>query len=250
MIEIKDISKTFNKGSVDEIIALKNINLKINQSDFITVVGHNGSGKSTLLNIISGSILPDKGQLLFDQSEITKLPEFKRSRNISRVFQNPLAGTASDLTILENFRLASLRSKSKSLLIGNNNAFRTIVCDQLKILNMGLENKPDTLMGRLSGGQRQALTLLMSVFDETQILLLDEPTAALDPKSASIVMELAEKIISDRKLTALMVTHRMKDAIQYGNRLLMMKNGIIENEYIGATKNTINTNDLLMWFNM
>ena len=250
MIEIKDISKTFNKGSADEIIALKNINLKINQGDFITVVGHNGSGKSTLLNIISGSIFPDKGQILFDQSEITKLPEFKRSRNISRVFQNPLAGTASDLTILENFRLASLRSKSKSLLIGNNNEFRTIVCDQLKILNMGLENKSDTLMGRLSGGQRQALTLLMSVFDETQILLLDEPTAALDPKSASIVMELTEKIISERKLTALMVTHRMKDAIQYGNRLLMMKDGSIENEYIGATKNTINTNDLLMWFNI
>ena len=250
MIELKNISKTFNKGTADEIAALKSLSLKINEGDFITVVGFNGSGKSTLLNLISGSLIPDSGEIHFNDIDVTKLPDFKRSQYISRIFQNPLAGTASELSIMENFRLAALRTKSKTLSIGNTNSFRNSVCEKLKTLNMGLENKPDALMGSLSGGQRQALTLLMSVMDESKILLLDEPTAALDPKSAAIVMELAEKIIRDGNLTALMVTHRMKDAINYGNRLIMMKEGLVEHDYSNADKKAINTDDLIRWFNI
>lgn len=249
MIELKNISKTFNKGSADEIVALKNINLTIREGEFITVVGFNGSGKSTLLNIISGSLVADNGQIFIDQNEVTSLPEFKRSKYISRIFQNPLAGTASELSILENFRLAALRTKSKSIFIGNNNAFKTSVCDKLKTLNMGLENKPDALLGSLSGGQRQALTLLMAVMDNTKILLLDEPTAALDPKAAYVVMELARKITQEEKLTALMVTHRMKDALQYGNRLIMMKEGAIESDYNESQKIHLKSEDLISWFN-
>ena len=250
MIEIKNISKTFNRGSADEIVALKNLSLKINEGDFITVVGFNGSGKSTLLNLISGSLIADSGEIIFNGSNVTKLPDYKRSKYISRIFQNPLAGTASELSILENFRLASLRTRSKSLSIGNTKSFRKNVCDKLKTLNMGLENKPEALMGSLSGGQRQALTLLMSVMDESKILLLDEPTAALDPKSAAIVMELAEKIIREGNLTAIMVTHRMKDASNYGNRLIMMREGSIEKYYSEIEKKTIIADDLVRWFNI
>jgi len=250
MIEIKNISKTFNKGTADEIAALKNLNLKINEGDFITVVGFNGSGKSTLLNLISGSLIPDNGKIFFNDVDVTQLPDFERSKYVSRIFQNPLAGTASELSIIENFRLAALRTQSKSLSIGNTKIFKESVCEKLKTLNMGLENKPTALMGSLSGGQRQALTLLMSVMDESKILLLDEPTAALDPKSATIVMELAEKIIREGNLTALLVTHRMKDAINYGNRLIMMKEGQVENDYSKADKSTLNTDDLFRWFNI
>jgi putative ABC transport system ATP-binding protein len=250
MIEIKNISKTFNKGTADEIAALKNLNLKINEGDFITVVGFNGSGKSTLLNLISGSLIPDNGKIFFNDVDVTQLPDFERSKYVSRIFQNPLAGTASELSIIENFRLAALRTQSKTFSIGNTKTFKESVCEKLKTLNMGLENKPTALMGSLSGGQRQALTLLMSVMDESKILLLDEPTAALDPKSATIVMELAEKIIREGNLTSLLVTHRMKDAINYGNRLIMMKEGQVENDYSKADKSALNTDDLFRWFNI
>ena len=250
MIEIKNISKTFNKGTADEIAALKNLNLKIKEGDFITVVGFNGSGKSTLLNLISGSLIPDNGKIFFNDVDVTQLPDFKRSKYVSRIFQNPLAGTASELSIIENFRLAALRTQSKTLSIGNTKIFKESICEKLKTLNMGLENKPTALMGSLSGGQRQALTLLMSVMDESKILLLDEPTAALDPKSATIVMELAEKIIREGNLTSLLVTHRMKDAINYGNRLIMMKEGQVENDYSKADKSVLNTDDLFRWFNI
>ena len=213
MIKIQHISKVYNKGQDDEVKALRQVDLTIEKGEFVVIVGTNGSGKSTMLNMLLGTSFPTEGSILINGANITSLPQYKRSQWISMVFQNPAHGTAPDLTVLENFRLAALRAQRKGLTIGINEDFRKTVAEKVSTLGMGLENKLDQLMGSLSGGQRQALTLLMGVMDRTDILLMDEPTAALDPKSSQVVMQLADKINKEMGITILLITHSMKDAL-------------------------------------
>lgn len=248
MMELRHISKTFNKGSGNEVNAVQDISLKLLRETFTIIVGANGSGKSTLLNIISGAEMPTAGTLYLEQENISLLPEYKRSKWIARVFQNPMNGVAAGLTILENFRLAALRSSSKWLFPGINRSFQQVVREKIATLNMGLEDKLHRPMGTLSGGQRQALTLLMSVMASPDILLLDEPTAALDPKSAAVVMSLADTLTRDYKLTTLMITHSLKDAHQYGDRIIQMAEGKISKDFSGDEKNALSLNDLYEWF--
>lgn len=248
MLELVQVNKVYNRGKPSESCALKTINLKISQQDFVVLVGANGSGKSTLLNAVAGSILPDSGIIKIHNKEVQKLLEHERSLWISRVFQNPLAGTAPTLSILDNFRLAALRTQPKNLKIGTTASFKEKVKDHIAQLNLGLENKLDQEVGTLSGGQRQALTLLMSVMDDLDILLLDEPTAALDPRSAKMVMEITQKIITDYKLTAILVTHNLKEALHYGNRLIHLKEGEIKRDLDIAEKQNLQTEPLLKWF--
>jgi len=248
MIDLQGIHKTFNRGKANEVVALSGIDLHIGKGEFVVVVGSNGSGKSTLLNMITGSIAPSQGKVLIADKDVTNLPDHKRSRWIARVFQNPLSGTAPDLSILDNFRLAALRTSKKSLTIGVNYAFAEIVKQRISILGMGLENKIHQPMGTLSGGQRQALTLLMSVMDKCDILLLDEPTAALDPRSADIVMKTADQLIKQFGLTAILITHNLKDAFTYGNRIIQMGEGKIIHDIPAEVKNTLKQTDLFEWF--
>ncbi|MVN91098.1 ABC transporter ATP-binding protein [Mucilaginibacter aquatilis] len=248
MIKLSNISKTFNTGKPNEVKAVQNLNLEIAPQDYVVIVGANGSGKSTLLNLIAGSLLPSAGTIEIDGQLVTRLKDFERSKWIARVFQNPLSGTAPDLTILDNFRLAALRTQSKDLLIGTTAQFKADVKDKVALLGMGLENKLDQDMGTLSGGQRQALTLMMSVMDECKILLLDEPTAALDPRSADLVMKTADRLIKDFKLTAILITHNLKDAHYYGNRLILMREGQIFKDYSCESKLSLTQNDLFSWF--
>lgn len=248
MITLQHITKTFNKGRVNELIALHDVSLQINRGEFVVVIGSNGSGKSTLLNIVAGSVTPTTGNVTINATDVTRYAEHERSKWIARVFQNPFNGTAPDLTILDNFRLAALRAQSKGLSIGINGAFKKAVQDKIATLGMGLENKVNQPMGSLSGGQRQALTLLMSTMDNTDILLLDEPTAALDPKSASIVLTLADKLIKEHNLTALFVTHNLKDAHQYGTRLIQMQEGKVLRDMNAAEKSELQLSSLFEWF--
>jgi putative ABC transport system ATP-binding protein len=248
MISLENISKIFNKGEVNEVTALKNISLTINQEDYVVIVGANGSGKTTLLNIVSGAEKLTHGKIIIDGEDVTQFAEYKRSKWVARVFQNPYTGTASDLSILDNFRLASLRTQSKKLTVGINAFFRKRVQDMIAKLGMGLENKIDQMMGSLSGGQRQALTMLMSVMDDAQILLLDEPTAALDPKSASLVLQLAGQLIKEYHLTALHITHNLKDAQQHGNRLWQFKQGSILKDLNEEQKLKLSLHDMFGWF--
>ena len=248
MIEIKNVTKVFNAGQLNEVKALQDINLTIMPKEFVVVIGANGSGKSTLMNIISGAEKPSSGTIFINEDDVTNLPEYKRSKWISRVFQNPLSGTAPHLSIIENFRLASLRTQSKLLSVGINDAFKKTVQDKIAGLGMGLENKINQNMGTLSGGQRQALTLLMSVMDDTEVLLLDEPTAALDPKIAATILQTAEKIIHQLNLTAIFITHNLKDAHQYGNRLIRLQEGMIMNDLNADEKSRISASDMLEWF--
>ncbi|HXB11438.1 MAG TPA: ATP-binding cassette domain-containing protein, partial [Bacteroidia bacterium] len=212
-------------------------------------VGSNGSGKTTLLNIISGAELSTNGKIIIDNTDVSRLPEYKRSKWIARVFQNPLSGTASELSILDNFRLASIRTAKKTLTIGVNETFRKRVKDKIAQLGMGLENKLDQAMGTLSGGQRQALTLLMSVMDDTKILLLDEPTAALDPRSAALILQTADSLIKQYKLTAILITHNLKDANQYGSRLIQMGEGKILRDIKLTEKKSLQMQEMYEWFN-
>jgi putative tryptophan/tyrosine transport system ATP-binding protein len=248
MMLLQDISKTFHRGQVNEVAALKPLSLEINRGDFVVVVGANGSGKSTLLNVISGQLRSDGGMLLIEGTDVTRLQDFQRSRWIARVFQNPLSGTAPDLSIIENFRLAALRTQSKSFKIGNDVAFRELVREKIASLGMGLETKVDQLMGTLSGGQRQALTLLMCVMDDLSILLLDEPTAALDPRSAAIVIETADQLIKDYELTAILITHNMKEACTVGNRILQMHEGHLVKDISAESKQRLREQDIYQWF--
>ena len=248
MLHIQNITQIFNKGKEDEVQALDHVSLQINKGEFVVVVGANGSGKSTLLNLILGSYTPTQGQILIDDQDITALPEFKRSQWVSMVFQNPAMGTAPDLSVLENFRLASLRTQSKQLRIGIDEVFRLQVKEKIITLGLGLENKTEQPMGSLSGGQRQALTLLMGVMDKTSILLMDEPTAALDPKSSQVVMQLAEKINREMGITILLITHNMKDAMQYGNRLLHFKEGKLAHNLDSDQKKKLEIAQLYDWF--
>ena len=235
MIELRQVHKIFNRG-------------KANQVEFLVIVGSNGSGKTTLLNLVAGSILPSSGSISINETDVTKLPEYKRSEWIARVFQNPLSGTAPDLSIIDNFRLAAIRTQPKVLTIGVNPNFKSQVKDKIASLGMGLENKTEQLMGTLSGGQRQALTLLMSVMDSCKVLLLDEPTAALDPRSAEIVMKTAERLVNEFGLTAILVTHNLKDAFTYGNRIIQMAEGKVIKDFGENGKSALKQNDLFDWF--
>lgn len=248
MIELSHITKIFNRGQVNEVAALQDVSLQIAEGEFLTLIGANGSGKTTLLNIISGAIIPSTGTIRINGEDITRLPEHRRSRWVARVFQNPLAGTAPDLSILDNFRLAALRTRPKRLVIGINERFRAEVREKIAGLGLGLENKLQQPIGSLSGGQRQALTLLMSVMDHTDILLLDEPTAALDPRSAETVMQTAERLIGEYRLTAVLVTHNLRDAHRYGNRLIQMAGGVAMRDLGAPEKAKLKLEEMYGWF--
>ena len=248
MIDLVHIHKQFNKGNASEVTALGDVSLRVGKGEFVVLIGSNGSGKTTLLNIIAGAETPTSGSVSFDGREVTGLPEHRRSRWIARVFQNPLSGTAPELSILDNFRLASLRTGRRGLSIGVNEAFKQKVKTQVARLGMGLENKVDLPMGALSGGQRQALTLLMSVMDHTEILLLDEPTAALDPRSARLIMETADQLIREHGLTTIFITHNLKDAHTYGSRLIQMAEGAVVRDLDAEAKGRLAVTDLFEWF--
>ncbi|MDB4999185.1 MAG: transporter ATP-binding protein [Mucilaginibacter sp.] len=248
MIEIANISKTFNTGKPNQVNAISNVNLNIKAGEFVVIVGSNGSGKTTLLNLVAGNILPNTGTITIDSNNVTRLPEYKRSKWIARIFQNPLLGTAADLSIVDNFRLAAIRTQYKGLSIGKNESFKKLVKDKIATLGMGLENKIEQPIGTLSGGQRQALTLLMSVMDTCKILLLDEPTAALDPRSAENVMQIADSLIKEYSLTAILVTHNLKDAGNYGSRIIQMGEGEVLRDVSTIEKSKLKQNDLFDWF--
>lgn len=248
MISLQHIHKTFNRGKVNEVKALEDVDLQISRGEFVVLIGSNGSGKTTLLNTISGAVYPSKGQVEINHQNVSKLPEHKRSRWIARVFQDPLGGTAPELSILDNFRLAALRTKPKGLTIGINNAFKDRVRDQIAQLGMGLEDKIQQPMGTLSGGQRQALTLIMTTMDHTDILLLDEPTAALDPNSAEVVMQTAQRIILEHQLTTVFITHDLQEALQYGDRLIQMHRGEVRRDLTAEAKKELTYEELADWF--
>ena len=245
MLKIESISKTFQPGTINEKKALQQISLTLNDGDFVSVIGSNGAGKSTLLNAIAGVFEVDEGKISIDDIDVTKMPEHKRASYIGRVFQNPLVGTASDMWIEENLALAYRRGNKRGLKQGINDEERKKYFDILSSFDLGLENRMTTKVGLLSGGQRQALTLLMATIKKPNLLLLDEHTAALDPKTADKVLELTNKIVTENKLTTFMVTHNMKDALKYGNRLVMMDNGRIIFDVSGKEKDKLEVKDLL-----
>lgn len=248
MIMLQNISKTFFSGLPSEVNAVQNISLNLEEGERVVLAGSNGSGKTTLLNILSGTVIPDSGKIFFNGNDITDLPEHKRSAFISRIFQNPLAGTAPQLSVAENFRLAALRSQNKKLSIGLTKRFKENIAGKISSLHLGIENKLNTPIGQLSGGQRQALTLLMASMSGARIILMDEPAAALDPKTGALVMKLADRIIRENNLTAVLVTHYIKDMLNYGNRLLFMREGSIAKDFSADEKQKLTANDVLEWF--
>ncbi len=249
MLKISNIFKTFNKGTVNEKAAISGLSLTLNDGDFVTVIGSNGAGKSTLLNAIAGTWLTDSGKIEIDDIDITRLPEHKRASYIGRVFQDPLMGTASDMWIEENLALASRRGQKRHLLPGITKAERSYYVELLKTLNLGLENRLTTKVGLLSGGQRQALTLLMATIKKPRLLLLDEHTAALDPATADKVLSVTDELVRRDNLTTLMITHNMQDAIDYGNRLIMMNEGRIILDISGQEKKQLTKQQLIERFN-
>lgn len=244
MIELKNISIVFGQGTVNENRAIENINLKVNEGDFITVIGSNGAGKSTLFNLIAGTLTPTSGTISVNGRDITREPEYKRAMYIGRIFQNPLLGTASNMSVEDNMMITHKKG-FKWLKRSLNNRMRSFFREELKRLNMGLENRMTENLVMFSGGQRQALTLLMMVISKPALILLDEHTAALDPKNAQIVLDLTHKFISEYKLTAVMITHNMTHAIEYGNRLLMMDKGEIIFEAEGEAKKSLTVEKLI-----
>lgn len=248
MLKMIDIHKTFNAGTVNEKKALNGLNLTLEKGDFVAVIGGNGAGKSTMLNALAGVWPVDKGEIIVDGVNITKKVEHQRAPYLGRVFQDPMMGTAANMEIQENLALALRRGQKRTLRWGITEKERKEYRELLATLDLGLENRMTTKVGLLSGGQRQALTLLMATLKQPKILLLDEHTAALDPKTAAKVLELSDKIISDNGLTALMVTHNMKDAIKHGNRLIMMNNGQIIFDVKGEEKKKLTVNSLLQKF--
>ena len=245
MLEIQNVSKTFNAGTVNEKTALNGLNLKLNEGDFVTVIGGNGAGKSTMLNAVAGVWPIDDGKILIDGIDVTKLSEHQRAAYIGRVFQDPMTGTAATMQIEENLALAARRGKRRGLRIGITKAERERYRELLKSLDLGLEDRLTARVGLLSGGQRQALTLLMATMNKPKLLLLDEHTAALDPKTALKVLTLSAKIVEENHLTTMMITHNMKDAIKYGNRLIMMYEGHIIYDVSGEEKKKLQVSDLL-----
>ena len=248
MLQIKHVSKTFNKGTVNEKQALRDLNLTLKEGDFVTIIGGNGAGKSTMLNAIAGVWPVDEGQIIIDDKDVTKLPEYKRAAFLGRVFQDPMTGTATTMSIEENMAIAARRGKSRGLRWGITKAEREKYRQMLSTLHLGLEDRLTSKVGLLSGGQRQAITLLMASIQKPKLLLLDEHTAALDPKTAAKVLEISDKIISDNHLTAMMVTHNMKDAIAHGNRLIMMHEGKVILNIAGEDKKKLTVGDLLHQF--
>lgn len=248
MLEIRNIRKTFNPGTINSKIALNGLSLDLADGDFVTVIGGNGAGKSTMLNAIAGTFSVDSGSIVLDGVVITSLPEYKRAKYIGRVFQDPMMGTAPTMQIEENLALALRRGKSRGLKWGISNAERELFREKLSSLGLGLEERLTAKAGLLSGGQRQALTLLMASLQKPKLLLLDEHTAALDPATASKVLDLSNLIVSENKLTTLTITHNMKDAVALGNRLIMMNEGRIIYDVSGEEKMKLQVSDLLHKF--
>ena len=248
MLNIVNVRKTFNKGTINEKKALRGVNLHLDEGDFVTIIGGNGAGKSTTLNMIAGVYPIDSGKIEIDGINISREPEYKRAKYIGRVFQDPMLGTAADMEIQENLALALRRGQKRGLGWGIKSEEKEIYHEQLKRLGLGLEDRMSSKVGLLSGGQRQALTLLMATLKKPKLLLLDEHTAALDPKTAAKVLELTNEMVTGEHLTALMVTHNMKDAIAIGNRLIMMNNGKIIYDVAGNEKKNLTVDDLLVKF--
>ncbi|MCC8050077.1 MAG: ABC transporter ATP-binding protein [Clostridiales bacterium] len=248
MLDIMNISKTFNPGTINEKTALNGVSLNLEDGDFVTVIGGNGAGKSTLLNAVAGTWLVDEGQIIIDGVNVTKLPEHKRAAYLGRVFQDPMTGTAATMEIQENLALAERRGKSRTLRRGITKQERAEYKELLSMLGLGLEDRMTAKVGLLSGGQRQALTLLMATLQKPKLLLLDEHTAALDPKTAAKVLEITELIVNRDHLTTLMITHNMKDAITHGNRLIMMNEGKIILDIRGEEKKKLTVKNLLDQF--
>ncbi len=248
MLKIENVRKVFNQGTVNEKVALDGLNLELQPGDFVTVIGGNGAGKSTMLNSVSGAYPVDAGKILIDGVDVTHLPEYKRAKFIGRVFQDPMMGTAATMQIEENLALAARRGKARTLRTGITKQEREEYKEKLKILDLGLEDRLTAKVGLLSGGQRQALTLLMATLQEPKLLLLDEHTAALDPKTAAKVLEATQRIVSKSGLTTLMITHNMRDAITYGNRLIMMYDGRVVVDVSGEEKKNLTVEQLLALF--
>ena len=248
MLKINHVSKTFNPGTVNAKLALDELELQLKEGDFVTVIGGNGAGKSTMLNAVAGVFPIDSGNILIDGSDVTGLPEYKRASYLGRVFQDPMLGTAPTMNIEENLALAARRGQKRSLRWGISAEERARYRDKLSNLGLGLEERMSAKVGLLSGGQRQALTLLMAVLKKPKLLLLDEHTAALDPKTAAKVLELSDRIVEDNKLTTLMVTHNMRDAINHGNRLIMLNAGRVVVDVSGEEKKKLTVSDLMELF--
>ena len=248
MLELKNIYKTFNPGTINEKVALNGLSLSLKEGDFVTVIGGNGAGKSTMLNAVAGTWFVDEGQILIDNVDVTKLSEHKRAAYLGRVFQDPMTGTAATMGIEENLALAKRRGKIRSLRAGITRKEREEYKELLKVLGLGLEDRLTSKVGLLSGGQRQALTLLMATLKKPKLLLLDEHTAALDPKTAAKVLEITEMIVNRDHLTTMMITHNMQDAITHGNRLIMMMEGKIILDIEGEAKKKLTVRNLLDQF--
>ncbi|MEA4896315.1 MAG: ATP-binding cassette domain-containing protein [Oscillospiraceae bacterium] len=249
LVELSHVRKSFNTGSVNESLLFDNFSFSVQRGQFISIVGSNGSGKTTLLNLICGSLMPDSGNILLDGRDITKMPEYKRSAYIGRVFQDPSTGACPSLTILENMALADNKGKSYNLTRGVSKKRIDYYKQQLELLHLGLEDKISLPVGLLSGGQRQALALLISTLTPIELLILDEHTAALDPKSSENVMELTDKFVREKKLTAVMVTHNLRYAVEYGDRLVMMHKGTVVKDVAYQEKDACTVDDLLKVFN-
>ena len=248
MLKVNNIEKTFNPGTINEKKALDGVSLHLNPGDFVTIIGGNGAGKSTLMNAITGVWPVDNGSIILDGTNVTGMPEYKRAKYIGRVFQDPMMGTAPDMQIIENLALAYRRGKKRTLSWGITKKERELYHEKLKILGLGLEDRMTSKVVLLSGGQRQALTLLMASLQQPKLLLLDEHTAALDPTTAAKVLEISEEIISENNLTAMMITHNMHDAIAHGNRLIMMNEGKIIYDVQGEEKKNLTKADLMAKF--
>ncbi len=248
MLEIKNLTKTFNPGTINEKVALNDISLTLEDGDFVTVIGGNGAGKSTLLNAISGVWKPDCGRIIVDGVNLSHMPEYKRAKFLGRVFQDPMMGTAADMEIQENLAIANRRGKRRGFRWGISKKEKAEYVRLLSQLELGLETRLSAKVGLLSGGQRQAVTLLMASMNKPKILLLDEHTAALDPKTAEKVLKITDKIVTENKLTTLMITHNMADALSHGNRLIMMNQGKIIVDVKGEEKKNLTVSDLLELF--
>ncbi|MEE0928691.1 MAG: ABC transporter ATP-binding protein [Acutalibacteraceae bacterium] len=248
MLKITNLQKTFNPGTVNAKVALNGLDLTLNDGDFVTVIGGNGAGKSTLLNAIAGVWRPDYGTITIDGTDVTAMPEHKRAKFLGRVFQDPMKGTAPDMEIAENLAIAARRGTKRKLIWGIKKGERAQYRELLAQLDLGLETRLSAKVGLLSGGQRQAVTLLMATLKKPRLLLLDEHTAALDPKTAAKVLEITDKLVQENKLTTLMITHNMHDAITYGNRLIMMHEGRIVVDVSGEDKKNLTINQLLGLF--
>ena len=248
MVRLENITKIFSKGTIDEKVAIDGITLHIRKGDFITIIGSNGAGKTTVLNLTAGTFAPDEGDIFIDDSRVTRLPEHRRAKYLGRIFQDPLMGTAATMTIEENLAMADLRGQIRGLRWGIKNTRRDHYREILKMLDLGLETRLKDTVSLLSGGQRQSLTLLMVTLSLPKLLLLDEHTAALDPKTAQRVMELTQKIIEENNLTTVMVTHNMQQAIKYGNRMLMLHEGKVQFDIEGEEKSALTVEEVVKRF--